>query len=96
MACLHIFDGIVDDAVQTNIYLLPLCSCLCCCIRTYVEADDDGIGCSCQSNVGLVDGTNAAVDDLYHDFLVGELQKALLYSLYRTLYICFDDHVQLF
>mgnify|MGYP006998789392 CR=1 FL=1 len=81
----YIFDGLVDDLVQTYIYFLTLCNGFCSCIRTYIETNDDGIGSRSQGNVRLIDSTNAAVDYLYYYFFIRQLGQALLYCFYRTL-----------
>ena len=92
--CLHILNGLIDNLVQTDIHLLTLRNGLGGRVRTDVEANDDCVGCGCQGNVGLVDGAHAAVDHLYHDLLVGELGKALLYSLHGALYVGLYDNRQ--
>ena len=89
-----IFDGLVDDLVQTYIHALSLCGCLGSRIGTDVESDDDRVGRTCQGYVGLVDGTYAAVDTFYDYFFIGQLHQGLFYCLYTTLYVGFDDQVQ--
>ena len=89
-------DCIVDDTVQTYIYLFTLRSRLCCRIRTHIESDDDRIGGRCQDDIGLVDRADAAMDNLYDHLFIGQLQKALLYCLHRTLNIGLYDDIQLF
>ena len=71
----HIFDGIVDDPVQTDIHAFPLRGLLGRRIRTHIESDDDGVGSGCQADVRLVDGAYAAVDDLDYHFVVGQFQQ---------------------
>ena len=71
--CLYVVDGVVDDAVQTQIHLLALRGFLSSRVRTHVEADDNGVGRCRQADVGLVDGSYATMDNLYYYFLVGEL-----------------------
>ena len=87
----YIFDGLVDDLVQTYIYFLTLCNGFCSCIRTYIETNDDGIGSRSQGNVRLIDSTNAAVDYLYYYLFIRQLGQALLYCFYRPLNVCLDD-----
>ena len=89
-----IFDGLVDDLVQTYIHALSLCGCLGSRIGTDIESDDDRIGRTCQRYVGLIDGTYAAVDTFYYYFFIGQLHQGLLYCFYATLYISLDDQVQ--
>ena len=89
--CLDILDCLIDDAVETNVYFLTLCDGLRGCVRAHIETNNDRVGCGCQTDVGLVDRTNTAVDDLDYDFLVGQLHQALFYCLDRTLYVCLDD-----
>ena len=40
-----------------------------------VESDDDRARCGCEQHVGLVDGTDAAVDDFHVNFGRGELRQ---------------------
>ena len=63
-------------------------------VRSNVESDDDRIGCGCKADIGLVDGTDTAVDYFYYYLFVGQLHQTLLYSLHRTLYICLDNNIQ--
>ena len=87
--CLDILDSLVDDTVQTQVYLLAVCDGFCGSVRTYIKADDDRVGSGCQRYIRLIDGTYAAVDHLNHNLLIRELGQALLYCLYGALYICF-------
>ena len=41
--CLYIFNCIVDNTVQTDIYTFTVCCFFCSCIRTYIKSDDDRI-----------------------------------------------------
>ena len=90
----HVFDRLVNNLIQTDIYPFRLRSRLCCRIRTNVEADDDRVGSARQRNVGLVDRAYAAVDTFDNDFLVGKLRQALLDCFHAALYIRFDNQVQ--
>ena len=90
----HIFDGLVNDLVQTYIHALSLCGCLGRRIGTNVESDDNRVGRTCQRHVGLIDGTYAAVNTFYYYLVVGQLHQRLFYSLHTTLYIRLDDQVQ--
>ena len=92
----HVFDGIVDDTVQTDVYVLSLRSLLCRRVRTHVKSDDNGIGCGCQRDIGLVNSSDAAMNNLNNNFFVGKLKKTLLHRFYRSLYIGFDNDIQLF
>ena len=92
--CFHILDGLIDNLVQTDIHFFPLCNGFCGCVRSYVKADNDGIGCRSQGNVGFVDGAYAAVNHLHHNLLVGELGKTLLYSLHGALHVSLYDNRQ--
>ena len=90
----HILDCLIDYLVQSHIHFLALCYGLRRHIRSYVKADDDGVGSRCQRYVGFVDGANAAVDYLYHNFFIGQLHKTLLHCFHRTLYVSLDDDRQ--
>ena len=92
---LNVLDRLIDDLIQTNVHAFSFRGGLCHRIRTYVETDDDRIGCTREHDVGLVDGTNAAVDALHDYFLVGQLEQGLLHSLHATLNVRLHDQVQL-
>ena len=92
---LYILDCLVDHAVQTHIDFLAVRNGFRLSVRANVETDDDRIGSGCKCNIGLVDRANTAVDDLDNNFLVGKFSETLFYSLYRTLYIGFNDDRQL-
>ena len=51
----NLIDGIVDDGVETDFDTLFLCEVSCISRRTYLETDDDRIGCSSQHDIGLGD-----------------------------------------
>lgn len=76
--------------VETNVYFLTLCDGLRGCVGRTLKPIMIALD-GCQTDVGLVDRTNTAVDDLDYDFLVGRLHQALFYCLDRTLYVCLDD-----
>ena len=40
----YIFNRLIDNFIQTYIYLLTLCNGFCSRIRTYIKTNDDGIG----------------------------------------------------
>ena len=94
--CLNILNCLVDDTVQTDVYAVLLCHGFCVRIRAYVKSDNDGGRCGCQHNVGLVDRTDTAVDDLDNDFFIGKFDKALLDRFYRSLYVCFYNDSKFF
>ena len=54
----------------------------------------DCIGCGCKADIGLVDGTDTAVNYFYYYSFVGQFLQTLLYSLHRTLYICLNNNIQ--
>ena len=91
---LYILDGIVDDLVEPHIDVLLVRCCLRHRVRTNVESDDDRIGCGCKADIGLVDGTDTAVNYFYYYLFVGQFLQTLLYSLHRTLYICLNNNIQ--
>ena len=94
--CLNILDGLVNDAVQTQVNLLAVCDGLRSSVRTYVKSDDDRIGSGCQGYIGFVDSTNTTMDHLDYNLLVGQFYKTLFYCLYGTLYICLYNDRKLF
>ena len=87
----YVFNRLIDNFIQTYIYLLTLCNGFCSRIRTYIKTNDDRIGSRSQGNVRFIDGTNTTMDHLYYYFFIRQLGQALLYCFYRTLDICFDD-----
>ena len=93
--CLHVLDRLIDDLVETNVNALSLRRRLRHGVRTHVEADDNGIGCACKHHVGLVDGTNAAVNALNDYFIIRELEQRSLHGLHATLNVSLDDQIQL-
>ena len=94
--CFHIFDSLVNDSVQTQIYTFLLCDCFCSCIRSYIEPDNDRIGCRSQSYVRLIDCTYTTVNDLNNYFFIRQFHKTLFYCLNRTLNIGLNNDIQLF
>ena len=90
-----ILNRIVNDTIQTDINLLTLCNFLRLIVRTNIKSNDDRITCRSKNYITLIDCTNTGVDTFNCHFLVGKLKQALLNSLYRTLYICLDDKVQI-
>ena len=95
-SCLYILNRIIDDTIQTYIYALSLCCFFCSCIRTYVKSNDNCIRCRCKADIRLIDCTNTTMDYFYNNFVVRQLQKALFYSLYRSLYISLNDQIKFF
>ena len=71
--CLDIVDDVVNDSVEPDLDIggLSLVSYSRC--RSYVKADDDRVGCLGEHDVGFIDGTYAAVDDVDLDFRSLEL-----------------------
>ena len=92
----HIFDCLIDDTVQTQVYTFLFCGCFCCCVRTNVETDDDRVGGGSQCYVRFVDSTYTTMDDLNDNFIIRQLHKTLLYSFHRSLNISFYDKIQFF
>ena len=55
-----------------------------------------GLGHALHHDVGLIDGSYAAMDDLYADFTVGQLFQGCLYGFRAPLYIGLYDNVEIF
>ena len=70
---LDILDGVVDDAVESDVYACFLGLINDDLVRSYVEADDDSVGYVSEYDIGFVDRTDTAVDDLDLDLVVREL-----------------------
>ena len=92
----NILDCLIDDTIQTQVNLFTLCNRLRGHIRSYVEADNNRIGCRCQRYIGLIDRTNTTMNNFDYYFFVGQFYKALFYCLYRTLNVRLDDQRQFF
>src|SRR5690606_21500676 len=60
-----------------------------------VEADDDGVRCCRQGDVGFSDAADAAHQDLGRDFLGGELVERGVDGLDGTLHVALDDEREL-
>ena len=86
-----VVDGVIDDAVHTHLDLGGSGLFLRHVVGADVEADDDGVGCVGQVNVGLADGADTGVDDADADLVVGDLLEALLDSLGGALDVRLDD-----
>ena len=91
---LDFVDGVVNHPVHPHIYLSPLGAGLGGGVGTDVEADDNGVGCGGQKNVGFVHGAHAGVDHLDPDLVVAQLQEAGLQSFGRALDVGLHDEVQ--
>ena len=92
--CFDILDSLINYLIQTDIHAFSFGCCLCGCVRTYIEADDNCGGCACQHNVGFVDGTYTAMDAFYHNFFVGKLKQTLLNGFHTTLNVSLYNQVQ--
>ena len=90
-----IFNGIVDDSVQSQIDLFLFSHNFGLIVRTNIETDNDRIGSRSKGYIRFVDGTNTAMDNLNCHFIIGEFCKTLFNSLYRTLNIRFDNDIQI-
>ena len=89
----HLFDNLVDDAMQADFDLICICLLTSNWGRTNVKADDEGIGCLCQSHIRFVDGTNGCMDDSdFHAFHFNFL-KGRGKGFNRTLYIGLDNNI---
>ena len=62
-SCFYIVNCVIDNAVGADINLFSFSSLTSVCVRTNVEADDQRICCGSQGNVGLVDSSNACMDN---------------------------------
>ena len=65
-------------------------------VRPNVEAHDNGVGGRGQHHVGLADSSHAAVNNLDHNFFVGQFYETLFNCFHGTLYVCFHNDIQLF
>ena len=92
---LDLFDTVVDDAVHAHIHAVALSVRLGGRVGTDVEADDDGVRRIREHDVTLVDSADSAVDDVDTHLFVRELFKTLAHSFHGTLYVGFDDDLQL-
>ena len=90
----HLVDAVVDDAVHSHVDLGAGGRVLRVGIGADVEAHDDGVGRGGQHDVGLVDGTDGAVDDPHADLLVGQLLQGSLDGLGGALHVGLHDDVQ--
>ncbi len=59
----HIVDGVVNDAVQTQIHLLALRGFLAVASGRTLKSDDNCVGSCRQAHIGLVDSAYAAMDN---------------------------------
>ena len=87
-------DRLVNNLVETDVNTFLVSHGFGHHVRTYVEADDDGVGGRCQGDIGLGDIADAGVDDLDNDFLVGELEQALAQCFDGALYVGLEDEVE--
>ena len=72
-----ILDSLIDDAICTDIDLLLSCKRPCAAVGTDIEANNDSVRCGSKRYIRFRDSANAAVNNLYTHFFIGELFKCL-------------------
>ena len=91
---LQLIDGVVDDAVVTDVDVVALGQLARADVGPYVEANDHRLGGNRQVDVGFADAANARVHQLHLDLVVGELEQRLPQRLLRALHVGLDDDGQ--
>src|SRR6185312_1282976 len=91
---LHLFDGLVDDAVGPDLHALAVGCGARVRIGTHVEADDDRARRAREQHVGFRDRADAAVDDLDLHFRRRELRQRVGQRFGRAALVGLDDDPQ--
>src|SRR5690554_367224 len=92
---LHVIHEVVDDVVVADLDAIATGEVLRLLVGADVEADDDGVRCCRQGDVGFSDAADAAHQDLGRDFLGGELVERGVDGLDGTLHVALDDEREL-
>ena len=93
---LHVIDGIINNTVETNIYLIPcgkFCGLVC---WAYVESDNDGVGRAGQNNIRLGDTPDRVMNRFDANFLIFQVSEGLLDGVNRALDIRLYDQIEFF
>src|SRR5689334_19845818 len=84
----------VDDAVGTDVHLLPLGRGARVGVGPHVEAQHDGARRFGQQHVALADGADATVDYVHPDFTGAELGERVGQGLRRAALVGLDDDAE--
>ena len=91
--CFHFVDQMVDDGVVAQIQAFRVDNFTCGCISTYVEANQNRVGCGRQGRVGFGDTTYAGTDNLHFHFVGRQFQQGVGDRFHRALHVRFEDDV---
>ena len=93
---LDLIDGVVDDRVVPNVNVLLVSHTLGMGGRANVEAHDDGVGSGSQRDIGLGNGTDAAVNNAQVNLVAHiDLGQGILERLNRTSTVTLENEQQL-
>ena len=85
--CLHIIDGLVDDAVVAQLHTGFLHRLARTGIGAHVEADDERLGGGGELHVGRRDAADAAGDDLHLTLVDRQIGQRLAQRLVAALHV---------
>ncbi len=91
---MDIVDSVINDVVLTYLNLLLVCKNLRPRSGTYIESNNQGIGCTGKRDITFNDSAGGSPDDVQMDFLVRQFFQSILQRFNRSLDVTLDDYIE--
>ena len=90
----HVFNGVINHAVGSDIHLLPLRGNASVTIRPHVKSDDHRIRCLGENHVALIDRSHSTVNHGHLNFVGRKSSERVSQGLCRAALVGLDNDVE--